>query len=114
MLDLSPEKLVVLLAVGLVVLGPDKLPGAARNLAHARARVRRLGASLTDPIATHLAEPARAITEPIRTGLTQPLEGGLAQPRRAVDDALATLRSTIADHPAHPVCPQPPADPSLN
>lgn len=101
MLDLSPEKLIVLLAVGLVVLGPNKLPGAARGLAHGLARARRLASALTDPISTSFAEPVRA---------------HLAEPRRAVDDAVAVLRSTITNHPL-PGPAEPdgsPSDPRLN
>lgn len=91
MLDLSPEKLMVLLALGLVVLGPDKLPAAARGLAHSLARGRRLAASLTEPITT-------TVTEPLKASLTEPIRNGLAEPRQAVDSAIADLRSAIASH----------------
>jgi Sec-independent protein translocase protein TatA len=117
MLDLSPEKLVMLLAVGLVVLGPNKLPAAARGLAHGLARARGLAASLTDPITTTLAEPVRAqITEPLRTGLGEPLQASLVEPRRALDNAVSQLRATIANHPLPGPTDQPatPADPVLN
>lgn len=91
MLDLSPEKLMVLLAVGLVVLGPARLPAAARSLAHGLARARRLAANLTDPITTAVAEP-----------------------RRAVDEAVSELRSTIVSHPIPGSGNESFADPSLN
>jgi Sec-independent protein translocase protein TatA len=63
MLDLSPEKLMVLLAVGLMVLGPNRLPKAARTLARGLARARQLTATLDDPIRAHLAEPTRVMNE---------------------------------------------------
>lgn len=117
MFDLSPDKLVVLLALGLVILGPDKLPAAARGLAHGLARARRLAATLTQPIAT-LTEPITAeFTEPLRTGLAEPLKESLAQPRQAFDNALGELRSTIANHPLSVPGDQPsaaPADPAFN
>lgn len=116
MLDLSPEKLVVLLAIGLVVIGPNKLPAAARGLAHGLARARRLAATLTQPITT-LAEPMVAeVTEPLRTGLTGPFKESLAQPRQAFDQALGDLRASIANHPLPGSTEQPaiPADPALN
>lgn len=61
MFDLSPEKLVALLAVGLVVLGPQRLPAAARSLATSLTRMRKLAHSLTDPIQSSLAEPRQAV-----------------------------------------------------
>jgi Sec-independent protein translocase protein TatA len=60
MLDLSPEKMMALLAIGLVVLGPQRLPSAARTLAHGLARARRLTETLTQPVHDSLAEPRRA------------------------------------------------------
>jgi sec-independent protein translocase protein TatB len=65
MLDLSPEKLMVLMAIGLMVLGPNRLPEAARTLAQGLARARRLTATLSDPIRHSLAEPNRAINETV-------------------------------------------------
>jgi Sec-independent protein translocase protein TatA len=114
MLDLSPEKLMVLLLVAVVVLGPHRLPATARTLASGLVRARRLAGSLT-----------------------QPVHDTLQEPRRILDDALADLRATTqahslampestgrADGPQQPVsgisptaAPRPvdlPADPGLN
>ena len=99
MFDLSPDKLIVVLTVAMVVLGPDKLPAAARSLAHGLARARRLASTLSEPITSTLAEPVRA---------------GLAEPRKALDDAVADLRSAIASHPLPDGTIQPSPDPSLN
>ena len=119
MLDISPEKLVMLLTVGLIVLGPNKLPAAARGLAHGLARARRMAATLTDPITTTLVEPLKA-------SIIEPLGAELVDPRRSIDRAVAELRSTIANHPmpaaagqapAPLLAPAPasaPADPGLN
>lgn len=74
MFDLSPEKIMALLAVGLVVLGPQRLPTAARSLAHGMAKARQLAASLTDPVQTRLAEP-----------------------RQHLESAVAELRGTVED-----------------
>jgi Sec-independent protein translocase protein TatA len=63
MLDLSPEKLMVLLAIGVIVLGPNRLPEAARTLARGLARARQLTATLNDPIRANLAEPTRVVNE---------------------------------------------------
>lgn len=61
MLDLSPEKLVALFAIGLVVLGPQRLPSAARSLATGLTRMRLLAHNLTEPIQSSLAEPRQAV-----------------------------------------------------
>ena len=115
MLDISPEKLIMLLTVGLIVLGPNKLRAAARGLAHGLTRARRMAATLTDPITTTLVEPLKA-------SLAEPLGTELIDPRRSIDRAVAELRSTIANHPlpgavgqAPAPAPAPaPADPALN
>jgi Sec-independent protein translocase protein TatA len=65
MLDLSPEKLMVLLAVGLMVLGPQRLPSAARTMARGLARARQLTATMADPIRAGLAEPTRIMNEAV-------------------------------------------------
>lgn len=111
MLDISPEKLMMLLVVGLVVLGPNKLPAAARSLAHGLARARRLAATLTEPMTT--------IADPLRASLQEPLQASLAEPRQALQGAVAELRSTIANHPIPEATsverPFPnPVDPALN
>lgn len=110
MLDLSPEKLIALLAIGLVVLGPERLPAAARSLAGGLVRIRKLTTTLTEPIHSSLAEP-----------------------RQVLDSTLAEVRSAVAfQAPAADLdpCPQQtlhrqdlyregatptmPADPTLN
>lgn len=47
---LNPVHIVVVLVVALVVLGPDKLPGAARQAGKALTEVRRWSQSLQDEV----------------------------------------------------------------
>jgi Sec-independent protein translocase protein TatA len=71
MLNLDPAKLMVVLVVGLIVLGPDKLPKLARQLGAAWGDLRRLRQRLEDEVrgafpempSTH--EVARAVRSPI-------------------------------------------------
>jgi sec-independent protein translocase protein TatB len=42
MFDIGPEKLLLLIVVGLIVLGPDKLPGLARDAARMLRTLREL------------------------------------------------------------------------
>jgi sec-independent protein translocase protein TatB len=97
MLDLSPEKLMVLLAVGLMVLGPQKLPSAARTMGRGLARARQLAATVTDPIRESVAEPTRIVNEALN---------------QAVNDIRPGERvpASTAGTPASPV----PGDPTRN
>ncbi|HLI25174.1 MAG TPA: twin-arginine translocase TatA/TatE family subunit [Acidimicrobiales bacterium] len=84
MLDLSPEKIMVLMAIGLVVLGPQRLPSAARTLAHGFARARRLAETLTQPMNEALAEPRGQV------------ESVMAEVREAIHAPVRTMTSTGA------------------
>src|SRR5476649_1456642 len=71
MLSLSPAKLLVLLVVALIVLGPDKLPQVARQLGAAWGELRRFRTRLESDVrgafpdlpATH--EVAQAVRSPL-------------------------------------------------
>ena len=96
MLDLSPEKLMVLLVAAVVILGPHRLPETARALAGGLVRARRLAHSLTEPVHDTLQEP-----------------------RRILNDALADLRTSTQPVPDRPPAASPdpielPTDPELN
>ena len=51
MLDLSPDKLAMLALVALVVLGPNRLPQAARSLGRLVANLRTMTSSLHEEVA---------------------------------------------------------------
>src|SRR5580658_4563610 len=71
MLSLSPAKLLVLLVIALIVLGPEKLPQVARQLGAAWGDLRRFRARLESDVrgafpdlpATH--EVAQAVRSPL-------------------------------------------------
>jgi sec-independent protein translocase protein TatB len=52
--DIGPEKLLLLLMLALVVLGPDKLPGLARDAARMVRTLRRLSAEVRAEVAEEL------------------------------------------------------------
>ena len=115
MLDLSPEKLTMLLAVGLVVLGPEKLPAAARTMAHAMVRARRLASTLTGPIDEALGQTlGSGRATPGEPTPIESIRRRASEPAQAVRDVVADLRSTIASHPlptaAAPAVPDPPGE----
>jgi Sec-independent protein translocase protein TatA len=61
--DISPDKLVVLLVLASVVLGPSRLQDAARGLARARNELRRLTSGLDPGTQKLLRNPGAAVVE---------------------------------------------------
>lgn len=110
MFDLSPEKLVALLAVGMVVLGPQRLPAAARSLATNLTRMRKLAHSLTDPIQSSLAEPREAVQGLVSEarssiGLQAPQPGQPLWPSTTVDN-LSLPRAGETPDAGRPIQPE--------
>ena len=99
MLLLSPTKVLVILVVALIVLGPDKLPGVARRVGALWSDVHRWRASVerevrdTFPDLPPTAEIARAIRSPL-----------------ALLDTLALDTPGEVTGPAAARAPSPPAD----
>lgn len=71
-LDLSPAKILVILVVALVVLGPDKLPGLARQMGALWGDLRRLRSRLENEVRGVFPElpPTHEITQAVRSPLT--------------------------------------------
>jgi Sec-independent protein translocase protein TatA len=115
MLDLSPEKLMVLLLVAVVVVGPHRLPATARTLASGLVRARRLAGSFTQPVHDTLQEPRRILNDALADLRTTAQEGGpsMREPTGLADGLQqpdATASPTAAPHPIEYL----PADPDLN
>lgn len=102
MLDVSPEKLLALFAVALVVLGPQRLPGAARGLGRGLSTARRLAQGLTQPLHDSLAEPRRAA------------ESALSDVRYGISGVAANARPAGPDGATAGPPPRVPTDPWLN
>lgn len=60
-MNLDPEKILVLLVIALLVLGPDRLPHAARTLGKGLAEMRRYTAAFRAEVDEVLAEPRAAV-----------------------------------------------------
>lgn len=61
MLDLSPEKLLMLAVVALVVLGPERLPAAARALGRFMGQLRSMSSSFQSEVREALHDPHDAL-----------------------------------------------------
>lgn len=117
MLNFSPEKLLLLGILALVVLGPSRLPQAARTLGRVLAEVRRVSGSFHTEVREALVDPRDALNSAVgdlgindlRTSLRNTVTG-------AVTPAETTAHATPVSGSAPTVdAPAPaPDDPSLN
>lgn len=64
MLNVSAVELLVILAVGLVVLGPQKLPGAARQVGRVLTELRRMASGFQAEMRDAFEEVTEADTPP--------------------------------------------------
>jgi sec-independent protein translocase protein TatB len=121
-LDLSPEKLLVLAVIALMVLGPNRLPAAARSLGRLLGQLRAMSASLQTEVRDVLHEPHEALTNALDElrPVTELRPGGLSRSvRRAVVDTLTppaqtqSAVSTPSPSPSHAPAPVP-DDPAFN
>jgi sec-independent protein translocase protein TatB len=116
--DLSPEKIVVLGFIALIVLGPNRLPQAARSLGRFMGNLRAMSASFETEVRDALSDPSEALNAAVS-------EFRPRQIRRSVRGAIASsLVPPATNPPSPPVTPGPafdgsaapaaPDDPSLN
>jgi sec-independent protein translocase protein TatB len=64
--NLDPEKLIVLFVIALLVLGPNRLPQAARTLGKGLAEVRKYTSTFQAEVNQVLAEPRKVVDAAIR------------------------------------------------
>jgi sec-independent protein translocase protein TatB len=113
--DLSPEKIFILGILALVVLGPNRLPHAARTMGRVVGQLRSMSSSLQTEVREAMGEPGDAITAAIgefrpsevRRSVRQAVSSTLAPPTRAASADAAPPQSAAGP-------PAGPDDPSLN
>lgn len=131
MFNLGPEKILVILAIALIVLGPDKLPEAARKAGQVLGNLRRLSGGFENEIRQALDEPMQAfhreftastesapaetvaVGAPTTNGASGDTSTSTADPETSIDESGAAEPETVADPtPAEvaPAAPTPPAD----
>jgi sec-independent protein translocase protein TatB len=99
-LNFSPEKLLVIGILALVVLGPNRLPGAARNVGRVVAQMRRMSGSLQSEVRDALAEPRQALQHAVD-------EFGIDEFRSSVSSFRDSINPLAATSP--PAAPTPPS-----
>jgi Sec-independent protein translocase protein TatA len=83
MFDISPDKVVVVLVIALVVLGPGRLAEAARALRRVRAQLRQLSSGLSPEAAKLIRDPRGVVLD------------ALAEPRQVIADAAEAARHSV-------------------
>lgn len=108
MFDLSPEKLLLLGVIAMIVLGPERLPHFARKAGQVIAEVRKASGSFQSEVRDALAEPRKALDEAVgEIGLGSiPKLPTVPNLRRTVIDTLSAPAPTAPVSPA-PVSPGP-------
>jgi sec-independent protein translocase protein TatB len=133
MLNFSPEKLFLVGIIALVVLGPHRLPQAARTFGRFVAQLRHMSSSFQDEVRGALHDPVdavnsvigdfrppdirRSVRDVITTTLTPPSPTPTGSPdsftpsSNGAPQSNGTAHANGQDAPSLPVAPD---DPSLN
>ncbi|MCL5027200.1 MAG: twin-arginine translocase TatA/TatE family subunit [Chloroflexi bacterium] len=106
-MGVGPLELLVILVLALVVFGPDKLPGIARNIGRGVAEFRRMSQELTNDLSMQLEEEVRAKEAPAVEAV-DPLP--LAPPQETAAEEHAGLPGTDEAEAASDVPSAAPAD----
>jgi sec-independent protein translocase protein TatB len=129
MMNFSPEKLFLVGIIALMVLGPHRLPKAARSLGRFVVEMRRMSSSFQSEVRDALTEPGDTLTSELsETGLTdvpRALHDGISGLRQSITTAVRGGEATNGSRvdPSRIVAPTPapdldappaPEDPSLN
>ena len=89
-MNLDPDKLVVLFVIALLVLGPNRLPEAARTLGRWTAELRKYRSALQGELHGLLGEPgANAL------GIRDEIRSVFAEPRAALDAGAREARGLV-------------------
>ena len=99
MLNIGPGELVLIFLVGLLVLGPQKLPEAARQVGRAMAELRRLSSGFQAELKSAMDEPTierspTPLATPAPTTPTEEMNAALAKAR---DEAIAAAEAGSRD-----------------
>ena len=82
MLDLSPDKIVVVAALAFMILGPGRIPAVARSMAKARVQLRDLTKALPSETVQLIKDPRRALMD----AMSDPHEADEPVVQRLPDD----------------------------
>ncbi len=123
-MNLDPEKLIVLFVIALLVLGPNRLPQAARTLGKGLAEVRKYTSSFQTEVNQVLAEPRRVVDAAMREvdvnlhpeRTPAPFQSRAVTPTALPSPSAEPISATSEPVPLAPTAPpvEMPDDPTLN
>jgi sec-independent protein translocase protein TatB len=121
MLNLSPEKLLLVGMIALIVLGPTRLPQAARTLGRLVAELRRMSSGFEREVRGALSEPTEAFKSAmgefrppdIGRSVRDTVNSTFRPPTPSVPPAGSPVPPPMIE-PDNSATPVPPDDPSLN
>jgi sec-independent protein translocase protein TatB len=127
-LNFSPEKLMLVFIIALVVLGPNRLPPAARTLGKVVGELKRMSGSFQTEVRDALVEPRQALSNTVGDLGLDSLRQSLRQSVNGVADSMtapevpapirpaggATTAPSEPDVPSVSDVPSAPDDPSYN
>jgi sec-independent protein translocase protein TatB len=127
-LNFSPEKVLLLMVIALVVLGPNRLPGAAKSVGRMIGQLRQMTGGLQSEVASALAEPKDALMSTVKDlGLHElrdsvrsmnPLAPITSPSAPSTTTGPTAISGAVGAPSASPTgggdLPPPPDDPSLN
>ena len=102
-MNLDPEKLIVLFVIAMLVLGPKRLPEAARTMGRWMAELRKYTSGFQSEFHDLLAEPRQqtsAIRDELHNAFSEPraaLEAGAREAQAAANAAHAELTAPSPD-----------------
>jgi sec-independent protein translocase protein TatB len=118
----TPELLVILL-VALIVLGPNKLPDAARQVGKFVGELRRMSSGFQDELRDAMQEPVTSVKETLKGDpvpkatpateikpVSQVLDQSLPGESAAADPSASSLGGPAPEEPAATVVPAPVVD----
>jgi sec-independent protein translocase protein TatB len=119
--NLDPEKLLVLFVIAMLVLGPKRLPEAARTMGRWMAELRKYTSGFQSEFNNLLAEPREhtsALRDELRSAIAEPraaLEAGAREAQAAANAASADVVASTQSQPEPtPVLPEEPVSAPLN
>ena len=116
MFDLSPDKILMLGILALVVLGPNRLPEAARTAGRMLGQLRRMSAGFQSEVREALAEPAEALSSVVTELRPPDVRRSVRQAVTStfISDPSPAIPAASGPQGAAPLVPPAPDDPSLN
>ena len=124
MFDISFSEILVIAAVALIVLGPERLPKVARTLGHLLGRAQRYANDVKNDIQREMEleelrkwqnsveGAAHSVETTVRTELNQFQEAIEAEPKHAADEALEPPQETTAEPKPASLSPTTPVQPT--